>query len=325
MRNIRQPIILAMAIGVAAFSSSSWSQAFPSKPVTIRVAYPAGGPADVVVRQATAKIQASLGQSVVVDNLAGAGGTVATLNAVKASADGYQLLGQTNDLILAPLAMAAAQYKAEQFRLVAPLAIGDLLLVARPTISARTISELVEYSKSLPNGLSVSNTGVGSTFHLAAEELMAVTGLKGTGVPYKGTAPILQDLIGGHVDIGFVAVGPNTIAMVQQKKLIALGIAGTKRNPALPDVPTLSELHPARPILHALWVGLLVPRATPEPVVQRLREAVTEAVRSPEYQKFAAEIGVRVLTLSSKETDDFYSTEIRKYGELAKRVNLVPQ
>ncbi|HSV35622.1 MAG TPA: tripartite tricarboxylate transporter substrate binding protein [Ramlibacter sp.] len=325
MRSIKQSIFLGAFIAAAAISSSSWGQAYPTKPVTIRVAFPAGGPADVFIRQILPKMQAELGQSLIIENLSGAGGTIGAANVVKAPADGYTVLGHTNDLVIAPLAMASAQYKAEQLRLVAALGFSDMLLVARSSMTARTLAELVDYSRTLPNGLSLAHQGPGSTTQLAGEDLKTVSGVKAAGVPYKGTAPIVQDLLGGHVDIGFVPLGMATVAMVQQKKLIAIGIAAAKRNPMLPDVPTLSEGRPERPFLHRQWIGLLVPRATPEAVVQRLNKALTEAVQSPEFQKFSTDGGVVTVTMSAKEAEDFYHAEIRKYGELARQTNLQPQ
>lgn len=323
--HIKQSIFLGAFIAAAALGSNSWAQAYPTKPVTIRVAFPAGGPADVFVRQTLPRMQAELGQPLIIENVSGAGGAVGAANVVKAPADGYIVLGHTNDLILAPLAMASAQYKAEQLRLVAALGFAEMLLVARPSMTAHTLAELVDYSNKSPTGLSLAHQGPGSTTQLAGEDLKAISGVKATGIPYKGTAPIVQDLLGGHVDIGFVPLGMATVAMVQQKKLIAIGIAAAKRNSMLPDVPTLSEGRPERPFLHRQWVGLLVPRATPDAVVQRLNKAVTEAVLSPEFQKFSAEGGLVTLTMSVKEADDFYGAEVRKYGELARQTNLQPQ
>lgn len=327
MQSIKRSILLGAFIAAAAatISPNSWGQAYPTKPITIRVAFPAGGPADVFIRQILPRMHAELGQPLLVENLSGVGGAIGAVNVLKAPADGYVVAGHTNDVILTPLANASAQYNADQFRLVAALGLSDMLLVARPSMTARTLAELVDYSKTLPNGLSLAHQGPGSSSQLAGADMQVVTGAKAAGIPYKGTAPIVQDLLGGHVDIGFIPLGMATVAMIQQRKLIAIGIAATKRNPMLPDVPTLSEDRPGQPILHRQWIGVLVPRATPDAIVQRLNKAVTEAVQSPEFQKFASDGGVVTLTMSVKETEDFYSSEIRKYGELARQTNLQPQ
>jgi len=325
MHSIKRSILLGAFIAAAAVSSNSWAQAYPTKPVTIRVAFPAGGTADVFIRQILPRMQAELGQPLMVENLSGAGGAIGAVNVLKAPADGYVVAGHTNDVILTPLAMASAQYKPDQFRLAAALGLSDMLLVARPSMTAHTLAELVDYSKTLPNGLSLAHQGPGSSSQLAGDDMKAASGVKAAGIPYKGMAPLVQDLLGGHVDIGFIPLGMATVAMVQQKKLIAIGIAAAKRNPMLPDVPTLSEAHPERPVLHRQWIGLLVPRATPDAIVQRLNKAVTEAVLSPEFQKFASEGGVITLAMSAKESDAFYNAEILKYGELARQTNLHPQ
>jgi len=325
MHSIKQAIFLAAFIAAAAFSSHSWAQAYPTKPVTIRVAFPAGGTADVFIRQILPKMQAELGQPLMVENVSGVGGAIGAVSVLKAPADGYVVAGHTNDVILTPLAVASAQYKPEQFRLVAALGLSDMLLVARSSMTVHTLAELVAYSKTLPNGLSLAHQGPGSSSQLAGDDMMAASGVKAAGIPYKGMAPLVQDLLGGHTDIGFIPLGMTTVAMVQQKRLIAIGITAAKRNPMLPDVPTLSETHPERPVLHRQWIGLLVPRATPDAFVQRLNKAVTDAVMSPEFQKFASEGGVLTLKMSVKETEDFYAAEIRKYGELARQTNLQPQ
>lgn len=322
-----QAIIFAALSVAAAVCSNAWGQAaYPSKPLTIRVAFPAGGPADIFARQVSPKMQGALGQTVIVDNFSGAGGVIGALNVLKAQADGYTLMMHTVDVVLAPLALASAQYKAEQFRLVATLGTTDLLLVARPSMKARSLAELADYSKNSPNGLTLAHQGAGSMMYLAGEDLKKFAGLTATGIPYKGTAPMIQDLLGDHVDIGFVPFGPNTVAMVQQKKLIAIGVAAPARSPVMPDVPTLSEMNPQRPpFIHSMWLALLVPSATPDAVVQRLNKVATEVVQSPEFRKFTTDAGARPLAMSTKEADEFYAAEVRKYAELARQLNMQPQ
>lgn len=327
---MKTPTTRSLARGLAALlaalaSAAALAQVYPAKPVVVKVAYPAGGGMDAVTRQVLPALQAALGQTFVAENLAGAGGSIATLDVLRAPGDGYTVLSHTNDVVLTPLALASVRYKLEDLRLVGALGISDLALVARPTIGVESLRDLVQLSKSQPNGLTLANQGQGSVSHLAGEDLAAFSGLRITGVPYKGGAPMLQDLLGGHVDLAFIPVAANSVGMIQQGKIIAIGVAATKRNPALPNVPTLSEGRTDRSFVHNTWGGFFVSSTVPDPVVQVLNRAVLQAVDQPAFRKWADQSGLYPLRLTTKAADEFYKAEARKYTDLAQRANLKPQ
>lgn len=327
---MKTPIARLFALGFAALlatliSAVAHAQPYPARPVVVKVAFPAGGGMDAVTRQVLPSLQAALGQSFVVENLAGVGGSIATLNVLRAPADGYTVLSHTNDVVLAPLALASVHYKAEQLRLVGALGTSDLALVARPTIGKKTLNDLVELSKAQSNGLTLAHQGLGSVSHLAGEDLAAFSGIRITGVPYKGGAPMLQDLLGGHVDLAFIPVAANSVGMIQQGKILAIGVASTKRNPALPDVPTLAEGRTDRSFVHNTWGGFFVSANVPDSVVQVLNRVLLEAVDQPAFRKWADESGLYPLRLSIKEAEEFYKADVRKYTDLAERANVKPQ
>lgn len=316
------------ALVLAALMSPQYAAAadpYPVKPVTIKVPFPAGGGVDGIVRQLLATLQGSLGQPVIVENLPGVGGALGTMNVGRSPSDGYTLLAHGNDLVLAPLVLAAAQYKSEDFRLITPLVRSEYVLLARPGLAGKSLKELVEISKSSPGGLSVAHQGLGSLSHLVTEDLQSFSGMRITGVPYKGGAPIIQDLLGNHVDLSFLPVAANSIAMIKERKLAGVGIAGLQRNPEIPDVPILGEGRTDRTFEHTSWIVLMAKRDVPEAVAEKLNLVVRKALDTPDFHKFTKESGSKPFGMSLKEAGAFYSTAQTHYSDMAKRFNLTPQ
>ncbi|MDN8617392.1 tripartite tricarboxylate transporter substrate binding protein [Variovorax ginsengisoli] len=303
---------------------SAGSEPYPSKPVVVKVAFPAGGGVDGVVRQILPSLQNSLGQPVVVENLPGVGGAIGAMNVARASSDGYTLLAHANDLILAPLVLASAQYKASDFRLITPLARGDFMLVARPGLAGKQLKDLIELSKSLQGGLSIAHQGLGSLSHLASEDFAQFAGMRITGVPYKGGAPIIQDLIGNHVDLAFLPVAANSVSMIKEGRIVAIGIASTQRNAEIPDVALLSEGRD-RSFEYSSWTVIMAKRDIPESVAEKLNLAIRKALETPEFQKFAKDSAAKPFGMSLKEADAFYASAIKQYADTAVKFKLQPQ
>ncbi|MDM0054575.1 tripartite tricarboxylate transporter substrate binding protein [Variovorax fucosicus] len=314
--------LIAMAFSLPQYSAGS--EQYPSKPIVVKVAFPAGGGVDGVVRQILAALQSSLGQPVVVENLPGVGGAIGAMNVARASSDGYTLLAHANDLILAPLVLSSAQYKASDFRLITPLSRSDFILVARPGLAGKKLKDLVEMSKTAQGGLSIAHQGLGSLSHLASEDFASFAGMQITGVPYKGGAPIIQDLLGNHVDLAFLPIAANSISMIKEGRIIPVGLAASQRNAEIPDVATLAEGRD-RTFEYASWSVIMVKRDVPESVAERLNIAIRKAIETPEFQRFAKDSAAKPFGMSLKEADVFYASAIKQYADMAVKFKLQPQ
>lgn len=301
---------------------------FPQKLITIKVAFPAGGPADVSIRAATVVLQRSLGQNLIADNMPGANGSIAANFVHKASPDGYTLLGTTGiDFLVAPFTIASARYEPATFRLLGVAGISDFVLVSSNAHSFRNVDELIDYAgKPGSRQLSIAHWGPGSAPHLVAADFQARTGLKFLEVPYKGAAPVVSDLSGGQIDLSFVPLGGSTLGMINTGRIKAIGLASSKRNPALPDLPLIAESRGVKNFDHSLWSALLAPPKTPEATVARLTGAMNEWVLSPENQtRIAANASRRLDPMTTAQAAEFLKTEYDKFNRIARALKLEAQ
>lgn len=320
--------LAAACLPLLGASPAAMAQAFPAKPIIIKVAFPAGGPADASIRAASIVLQRNLGQNVVSDNLPGVNGSLGAINVLKASADGYTLLGTTGtDFLVAPLTIASAKYQPERFRLLGVVGISDFVLVSSPAHSFKNIDELIDYAKKPGNKeLSIAHWGSGSAPHIAGADLQARTGIKFLEIPYKGAAPTITDVAGGQVDLTFVPLGGPTLGMIQAGKLKPIALASEKRNPALPNVPTIGESSRIKSFEYSLWSALLAPPATPEPIVARLTAAMNEWVASPEnLARITANASRRLDPMTPAQASAFLKSEHEKFTSVARTLKLDPQ
>lgn len=317
--------LLALACVTA---RAATTDAFPSRPIAIKVAYPAGGGADVATRQLTGRLQKLVGQTVVVENVGGAAGAVATLAYLRQPADGYALLSLTgNDAVMNPIVSTAAKYKPEDLRLIHPLIVSDFVLVSTRPDAPASLDELVAMMKK-PGApeYSFGNWGVGSPPHLAAADFRKQAGVRSLDVPYRGIAPIVQDLLGKGLDYAFLPVVSSVLEMIRGGKLTVVGTGTLARNPLLPNVPATSESKILKNFDYKVWPGIFVHRSTPEPVVEKLHAAIAGVVNSPEYQKWSLESGNNPMTpMSLAAADTFYKDELTRSRRLAEMMNLLPQ
>lgn len=301
---------------------------FPSRPISIKVAYSAGGGADVATRQLAVPLQRSIGQAVVVENLPGAGGSVATMAYLKGPADGYTLLGLTgNDAILNPLALSSAKYRPEDLRLVHPLIFSDFVLVTAMDRPPKGIDELVAMAKR-PGAkeFSFGNWGVGTTPHLAAADLRVQTGIASLDVPYKGGAPIVQDLLGRQLDFAFLPLAGSTLDMIRSGKLKAVAMATRERNASLPDVPAAGESKLLKNFDYKVWPGIFVRKETPEPVVAMLHQQISRIVNGDAYQKWSRDTGNQpMVPMTLAEASAFYQAERQRNARIVASIKLKPQ
>ena len=321
----RSALLCGCALLLAA--GAAWAQGYPSRPVNLMVPYPPGGPSDAVARIFAPALAKALGQSVVVENLGGASGTVAAQKVLSTPADGYNVFqGSPNELILAPM-VTGARLKAEDFRLVQAVGDGVMVFVARKDLPANSVDELVALArKSADRPLNYGSVGVGSLYHLILEKAQQEAGIQMTHVPYKGNTPLVQDLASGQVDFAVLVYNAAMAALVEQGRLKILGQIGAERSELLKDVPTASEGKELKNLVFRIWSGLLVSRNTPEDVVQKLHQAIGASLRDPRMrEQLAAQTQMPAAPATLAESTRFYEAEIARYREIARSIRLQPQ
>jgi tripartite-type tricarboxylate transporter receptor subunit TctC len=306
--------LLAMLSALCAAPASA--QSFPARPITIIVPFAAGGLTDQLARALGAKISASVGQPVVIENRPGAGGQIAVGALKQAPADGYTIfIGDIGTLALNPSLFSKLSYDpAKDFQPLARLVIAPSMLVVPKASPYGSVGELIAAAKTKPEGLSCASQGPGSGGHLFCELVRSQTGAKVTHVPYKGSAPALTDVIGGQVDMLFDAI-PTSGAFVKEGKVKGLAIGTAKRIAPFPDVPTLDELGFAK-INEVGWFGAVARSGTPEPIVTKLNAELVAAMQSPEVSKRFADQGLEISTSDARTFTEFMASESAKWGKV---------
>jgi len=281
----------AFMLAAGLMPGAAQAQDYPTRTIKVVIAYPPGGPTDFVGRLLTDKLKEILGQSVIIENKAGASGTIGADFVAKAEPDGYTLFFTTVGAIaITPHMRASMPY--DPLKDFAPIGLvvrNTTVLVVRSDSPIKTAKELVALAKEKPDTIPFASTGIGTTPHLALELLQSSSKEKFLHVPYRGAAPALTDLLGGQVQ-AFFADAPVLMPQIQAGKVRALAAASDSRNPALPDVPTLAEL--GYPDTQAdNWYGLLAPAKTPQPIIDKLHKAIASALADPAVKKKLLESG----------------------------------
>ena len=326
MKPFLQRSIVAGLLLLAA--GAALAQGYPTKPVSLMVPYPAGGPSDAAARIFTVPLGKELGQQVVVENLGGVAGALAAQKVLAAPADGYYLFqGSPNEVILSPLANAAVKLKAEDFRLVHPVTDAVMVFVARKDLPANNVDELIALArKSKDKPLTYGSVGIGSLYHLILEDVQHRTGTQMIHAPYKGNAPLLQDIGGGQVDFAVLVYSAGMGALAEQGRLKVIGQLGAQRSELLKNVPSVSEGKELKDFSYKIWSGFMVPRNTPEDVVQRLHKAIGATLQEPGVRsQLAAQTQLASPPMTLAESAKFYDAEIARYRAIAKSINLQPQ
>jgi tripartite-type tricarboxylate transporter receptor subunit TctC len=270
---------------VAIVAAGAWAQAYPTRPIRIVVPFPAGGTTDVLARAVAQKLTESLGQPTVVDNRPGAGGNIGAELVAKSAPDGYTLLmGTVGTHAINPSLYPKMPYDhVRDFAPVILVAGVPNVLVINPALPINSVQELIAYGKANPGKLNFASSGNGTSIHLSGELFKTMAGVQMAHIPYKGSAPALQDLVGGQVQLMFDNL-PSSLALIKAGKLKALAVTSKERAAALPDVPTLAES--GLPGFEASsWFGLLAPAGTPQPVIAKLNAEVAKWLASPEAKE----------------------------------------
>lgn len=298
------------------------AQPYPSRPVRLVVPYGPGGAGDVIARVVSEQLGKELGVSVVVDNKPGAGGMIGAQAVASAHPDGYTvLLGNTTEMVVGPYLAKSASYETQRdFRAVALAGYLPQLLVADPGIKAATLDEFIALAKANPDKYSYATAGTGSTAHIAGALLERLAGIKLLSVPYKGGAQAVTDVLAGNVSIYFSGIPP-AIGNVKAGKLVALGIAGTRPVPSLPNVPVLATGALQRLDLTA-WFGFFVPKDTPNDIVDLLHGKLRQIIDSPDVQARLVDVGVTPGSMTAAQFAGFVTAERRKYGDFLTELSI---
>jgi tripartite-type tricarboxylate transporter receptor subunit TctC len=310
---------------IAAVSAGVQAQAYPNKALRLIVPFAPGGGNDTIARAIGAQMSGSMGQQVVIDNRAGAGGVLGAEAAARAPADGYTLfLGGVGSHAVNPTLMPNLPYDAvKDFTPVSLIASAPSVLVVNTTVNARTVSELTAIAKASPGKLNYATNGNGSSSHLATLLYESLAGIQMTHVPYKGFAPALTDILGGQVQLmmnSIVALAPQ----VKAGKIRALAVSSRTRSSVLPDVPTMAEAGVAG-YEAGSWYGILVPAGTPRDVVQRLNAEVVRAVKQPDVRERLASEGADPIGSTPEEFAAHIKVEMTRLGKVIRDAKLKPE
>jgi len=313
-----------MPAAVALAAAPAYAQPYPAKPVRIVVGFTAGGVSDIVARAAGQKMAELLGQTVVIENVPGAGGIIATERVAKAPPDGYMLfLASNGPLAVNPSIYAKLPYDPlKDFALVSMIAAVPFVVIVNPVVPAESLKQLIALAKARRN-LSYASAGIGSTAHLAAEYLKSVAGFEALHVPYKGSPPALTDLMAGQVDMMVEAV-PSALTFIRANKLRALAVAARKRAASLPAVPTTAEAGYAGFEVGS-WFGIAAPAGTSREVVMKLNQAIVTGVASADLRDRLLSQGAEPLANSPEEFGGVLRDEIARWAKVAKNAGIRPE
>jgi len=312
----------ALALFCALLSTVVLAQGYPSKPIRLIVAFPPGGSTDIIARIVGQKLGERLGQQVVIDNRGGAGGTIGTEIAARATPDGYTLtMGTTTTHVIA--AGVYSKLKYDPLKDFAPLTLvasTPYLLVVNLDVKANTLKEFIALVKSQPGKLNFASAGSGTTTHLAMEMLKTAAGMDIVHVPYNGNAPANTATLGGQVQALFGSM-PAVLTQAKAGRLRPLAVGTAKRSPSLPDVPTVAESgYPGFEV--SLWLGFFAPAGTPQPILNRLHAELVKIAQSPEMKEQFERNGAESVTNTPAEFSKLVRTETDKYVKIIKAAGI---
>jgi tripartite-type tricarboxylate transporter receptor subunit TctC len=307
----------AAACALALGSSAALAQAYPTKPISLVVPFSAGGPTDIVARTLAATMGKSLGQTVVVENRAGAGGTIAASFVMKAPADGYTFLIHHNGMATAPALYRKLAYNpVTDFEHVGNVVDVPMTMLARKDMAAKNLPELIAYVKANKDKVNLANAGLGAVSHLCGTLFQQAIGTDLTTIPFQGTGPAMNALLGGQVDL-LCDQTTNTVAHIKAGTVKLYGVTAKQRIKALPDAPTLAE-GGLKDFEVTVWHGVYAPKGTPAAVLQKFGDAMREALKDPAFAQRMAELGGEI-SPASRQTADGQRTwlvsEVDKWGK----------
>ena len=322
---IKKILVAALCAASILHSGASMAQAWPSKPIRMMVPFPPGGSTDIVARIVAQKLSERLGQSIIIENRGGGGGTIGTAAVAKSAPDGYSLaVASTSTHVVAPGVYPKLEYDpVKDFAPVGLMAVSPYLLVVNPAVNAKSLKELVVLAKQQPGKLNYASAGIGSTTHLAMEMLKAATGTFMLHIPYSGNGPAGTAVVGGQVEILFGSL-PALLPHAKSGRVRALAVGTPKRSPSLPDVPTVAES--GYPGFDAsLWLAIMAPAGTPQPVIDRLNKELVTLIAAPETREALDKAGAEPLSGTPAELAAMIRDGIPKYARVIKAAGVKPE
>jgi tripartite-type tricarboxylate transporter receptor subunit TctC len=312
---------LSFALALAPAARAQAQAAYPSRPITMIVPFPPGGPTDLVARVLAQTMGSQMGQQIIVDNRGGANGNIGSAAVAKAAPDGYTVLYNTSSITLSPALYKSLPYDVQ--RDLAPVGLAatvPLALVVNPSIPATNVKEFIAYAKANPGKLSYGSAGNGNITHLGAFQFLQANGIEAVHIPYKGSAPADADLVGGQIQ--FMTDTVNSVAgFVREKRLRLLAVTTLKRTSLFPDAPTIAEMGmPGFDV--SAWQGLMVPANTPEAIVKRLNVEMRKALQNPEVLTKLAGQGAIPLGSTPQEYGDYIKSEITRWSVIVKQTGV---
>lgn len=315
-------LLLTCSAGALLVGHMAQAQNWPAKPIRIVVPFSAGGPADITTRNIAPRLTELLGQTIIVDNRAGANGSIGADNVIRAPADGYTMLMATASVAaINMVTYAKPPYNTlRDLQPLSPVMTTASLIVIHPSMPAKTLKEFIALAKARPNQIAFGSAGIGGTLHLGLEMLMKEAQVKITHVPYKGAAPAVSDVIAGQIQGMFVDL-PVISPYVKNGKVRALAVSSTQRSQYFPDVPTAKESGYPR-VEMANYYGLLTTAKTPREIVARLHDAIVKTVNTPAVRDKLTAVGADPKTMSVEEFTNFIRADIEKWGKLVKSAGI---
>ena len=312
---------LALGAGSLWFPALQAQGAWPAKPLSLIVPFPAGGASDIGGRILAVELNKLIGQSMVIDNLAGAGGAIGVQKLIRSAPDGYTFVyGGMSEAMLVPLINKALNYKTEDMLPVAMVGNTPVVLATRADFPANNIDELMALVRKRPGHFSYGSSGIGSFAHVMTETIKEKTGVFMVHIPYRGGSQVVADLVSGQIDVAVITM-PSALAMLQAKKLKVLGVSSKERVSLIKDVPTFNESKELKGVEMMVWAILFAPLGTPDAIVQKLNTAINQVHANPAIQNTIARLGSEVPTAySPSQLRDFLQVQKRLYASVVSRI-----
>lgn len=326
MKCVRSLVETIFAVGLAlAIPAAASAGQFPSRTIHLVVGFAPGGINDIVARLIAPKISQTLGQTVIVDNRPGAGGTIAADQVARGEPDGYTLLlGSVSNLAMASSLYKNLPYDAtKDFAPVALVAASPNIMVVNPGFPVHSVKDLIKLAKEKPGTINYASAGIGTSNHLTVELLKSMTGINIVHVPFKGDAPAVTAVLANQIPMMFPTL-PVALPYIKSGKLRAIAVSSAKRSPLLPDVPTVAESADLPKFAVSVWVGVVAPSKTPQPIVSKLNAAIHQAAEAPDVRKRLEMLGAEPVTDTPAEFARYIASETAQWSHVTRLAHLTP-